>query len=145
MHLRIQRGSGVPISRQIDAQIRAQILSGVLRTEQPLPSVRQLARELAVNVNTIVRVYEKLAAEGLIEMRHGEGSYVTPQALAPDPQRLAAHQEELAGEFDGLVRRGRMLGLNANDLRRLLSESLQRVRKETSPAQLDSRKRGDSV
>lgn len=140
MHLRIQRGSGIPISRQIDAQIRAQILSGVLRPEQPLPSVRQLARELAVNVNTVVRVYEKLAAEGLVDMRHGDGTYVTSQALAPDPKRLADHRAELAGEFDGLVRRGRMLGLNARDLRRLFAESLQRVQRDVLPTHLDSRK-----
>lgn len=140
MHVRIQRGSGVPISRQIDAQIRAQILSGGLRAQQPLPSVRQLARELAVNVNTVVRVYEKLAAEGLIEMRHGEGTFVAPQASTPNPRQLAAHCEELADEFDGLVRRGTMLGLGPQDLRRLLSESLQRVRKEASSTPLDSRK-----
>ena len=77
MFLRVQRGAAVPISRQIEGQIRAQILSGTVAAEDQLPSVRQLARELAVNVNTVLRVYERLAADGLIELRHGDGTYVT--------------------------------------------------------------------
>ena len=65
LYIRIERSSSAPISKQIAEQIRSQCLSGVLKPKQCLPSVRQLARELAVNVNTIVRVYERLASEGL--------------------------------------------------------------------------------
>ncbi|MGH7941755.1 MAG: GntR family transcriptional regulator, partial [Limisphaerales bacterium] len=53
MYIRIEKGASAPISRQIAEQIRAQCLSGILKGGDCLPSVRQLARELAVNVNTV--------------------------------------------------------------------------------------------
>ncbi|MEN6493757.1 MAG: GntR family transcriptional regulator [Thermoguttaceae bacterium] len=131
MFIRIQRGSSVPISRQIDAQIRAQILSGSLRPKDQLPSVRQLARELAVNVNTIFRVYERLAAEGLVELRHGDGTYVAPLRGAVSSQ-LAERRREFAREFDALVRRGVMLGLTAEEMSEQLAEAMRRVEQDAS-------------
>jgi DNA-binding transcriptional regulator YhcF (GntR family) len=127
MFLRIQRGAAVPISRQIEGQIRAQILSGTLAAEDQLPSVRQLARELAVNVNTVLRVYERLAADGLIELRHGDGTYVTRRAKAGVSAQLAQRKRELAQDFDALVRRGLMLGIAADELGEMVAESLERT------------------
>ena len=60
MFLRIEKGSAVPISRQIAEQIATLCASGSLTAGERLPSVRELARELAVNQNTILRVYERL-------------------------------------------------------------------------------------
>jgi len=77
MFIRIETTSGVPITRQIMDQIRAHCAAGALTAGDRLPSVRVLARELAVNQNTILRVYERLTAEGLLERRHGDGTYVT--------------------------------------------------------------------
>jgi GntR family transcriptional regulator len=65
MFLRIEKGSAVPISRQIAEQIATLCASGSLQPGDRLPSVRELARELAVNQNTILRVYERLVGEGL--------------------------------------------------------------------------------
>jgi len=128
MLIRIERGSSVPVSRQIDAQVRAQILAGTLPAETPLPSVRQLARELAVNVNTVVRVYERLAAEGLVEMRHGDGTYVLPLRRGTTAAQLAEHHQEFQQELDTLTRRGLMLGIGERELGRLFAESVKRVR-----------------
>ena len=64
MFLRIEKGSAVPISRQIAEQIATLCASGTLRPGERLPSVRELARELAVNQNTILRVYERLVRRG---------------------------------------------------------------------------------
>ena len=64
MQIRVETSSGMPITRQIAAQIRAQCASGSLKPGERLPSVRALAAELAVNQNTILRVYERLTAEG---------------------------------------------------------------------------------
>src|ERR1035438_2077475 len=94
MYIRIEKGASAPISRQIAEQIRAQCLSGALKEGDCLPSVRQLARELAVNVNTILRVYERLAADGWIVMRHGEGTFVQP----PSPRPKTAGELNLAHE-----------------------------------------------
>lgn len=132
MLIRVRRGSSVPVSRQIDDQIRSQVLSGGLARGDQLPSVRQLARDLAVNVTTVVRVYDRLAAEGLIEMRHGEGTFVTyaPRGAAGRALGFAEECREFSLELDTLIRRGLMLGLQESLFPKLLRDSLSRVRKD---------------
>jgi GntR family transcriptional regulator len=132
MFVRIQRGSSVPISRQIDAQIRAQILAGTLRPTDQLPSVRQLARELTVNVNTVFRVYERLSADGLIELRQGDGTYVAQRRKSAISAQLAERRSEFSRELDALVRRALMLGVTAADLPKWLRESIERVQRDAS-------------
>ena len=80
----------MPITRQIAAQIRAQCASGAIKPGDRLPSVRALAAELAVNQNTILRVYERLTAEGLLERRHGDGTFVADRI--PTGQMKAQRQ-----------------------------------------------------
>ena len=140
MFLRIQRGSSVPVSRQIDAQIRGQILSGALKPEDQLPSVRELARDLGVNVNTVFRVYERLAGEGLVELRHGDGTYVSSCGKNTVAAQLSERRAEFDDELDGLVRRGMMLGLSPTELSRLLVKSVQRVGQEKSTSKPRSKK-----
>lgn len=122
MYIRVEKGVSTPISRQITEQIRAQCLAGLLKPGQCLPSVRHLARELVVNVNTVVRVYERLAAEGLVEMRHGEGTFVLPPSKATEvAEELEQQREQLAREFQAAVRRALLLGLTVPELRRMLT------------------------
>ena len=96
MFLRIEKGSAVPISRQIADQIATLCAPGGVQPGERLPSVRELARELAVNQNTVLRVYERLCGEGLLEMRHGQGTFVagrtskTPLAVASRAARRRA-------------------------------------------------------
>lgn len=123
MFLRIERGSSIPVSRQIAEQIRAQCLSGVVKPGDPLPSVRQLAQQLAVNVNTIFRVYERLAADRLIEMRHGDGTYVLPPPAAAN-QKLNEQCAQYKREFSALVRRGLLLGFESAELRRMVTAAV---------------------
>lgn len=136
MYIRIERGSSAPISRQIAEQIRAQCLAGVLKPGRCLPSVRQLASEIAVNVNTIVRVYERLAAEGLVELRHGEGTFVLPPTKASSSAlELKEQREQFRREFDAVVRHGLLLGLTTLELRGMLtvaaSEAKSMILKQT--------------
>jgi GntR family transcriptional regulator len=133
MYIRIERGVSAPISRQIAEQIRAQCLAGGLKAGQCLPSVRQLARELVVNVNTVVRVYERLAAEGLIEMRHGDGTFVLPPPTSTGgAAELKNHREQFSREFQGIVRRGLLAGLTLPELRRMLTEAVTDAREQIS-------------
>ena len=127
MFVRIERDSSVPISRQLADQIRAQCLSGTLAAGTRIPSVRQLARDLAVNQNTVLRVYERLTAEKLLVVRHGDGTCVSD---AVPKWRLKRQRERLAEEWERLVHEGRMLGLTDDELRNLFDESL----KNNSPA-----------
>jgi DNA-binding transcriptional regulator YhcF (GntR family) len=120
MFLRIEKGSAMPISRQIADQIATQCVSGGLRPGERLPSVRELARELAVNQNTVLRVYERLCGEGLLEMRHGQGTFV---AVAASPGRLAMHRARLFHELRQIARQGIGLGLSTEELHGLLAEA----------------------
>lgn len=133
MFVRIERGVSTPISRQIAEQIRAQLLAGTLEPGQALPSVRQLAKDLVVNVNTVVRVYERLAAEGLVEMRHGEGTFVLPPA---DKRHVATgldqQRQQFSRDFQAVIRRGLMLGIPPAELRRLLTSTVSSARVEIS-------------
>src|SRR5258708_10339957 len=66
---------------QIMAQIKTNIAMGRLLPEDPLPSVRQLAVDLAVNPNTIARAYRDLEFEGIIYKRHGQVTFVSSQGV----------------------------------------------------------------
>ena len=132
MFLRIERGSAVPVSRQIAAQIRALCCAGTLTPGEQLPSVRQLARELTVNQNTVLRVYERLTADGLLQMRHGQGTFV---AKRPSARGVRDQRKNFTDEWKQLIRQGRMLGLSEDDLRNLLETTLT----EPMPAQGESR------
>jgi len=131
MFIRVESSSGVPITRQITDQIRSHCASGTLLAGDRLPSVRQLAKELLVNQNTILRVYERLTTEGLLERRHGDGTYVA-QSL---PRGLAKAQRDLlAQEVDRLVHRVLDLGIDADDIHELFDESLARLAKQREAA-----------
>ncbi len=119
MFIRIEKASGVPISRQIADQVRAQVLAGTVESGHKMLSIRELARELAVNQNTVLRVYERLTAEGLLERRHGNGTYVR---YRPGSARLKRQRKQFADEMAQLVRRGLMLGLDSEQLRSMLDE-----------------------
>ncbi|MEX0585009.1 MAG: GntR family transcriptional regulator [Pirellulales bacterium] len=129
MLIRIQRGSAVPISRQISEQIRAQCLSGTLRPGTPLPSVRQLAAQLAVNVNTVFRVYERLASDGVLEMRQGEGTFAAPpQPPAESDKQRNAERAQFTQELASLVERGLLWGFSPNELKHLVTAAARNAR-----------------
>jgi GntR family transcriptional regulator len=83
MFIRLEPSSAVPVYRQIVDQIKYQVASGMLRSGDRLPSVRELARRLPANQNTILKAYELLTHEGLLDRRQGDGTFVTdtPSAL----------------------------------------------------------------
>jgi len=127
MLLRIEKGSAVPISRQITGQIAMLCASGKLQAGERLPSVRELARELAVNQNTILRVYERLVSDGLLEMRHGQGTFVAKDAPASS---LAVHRKRLIEELRQLARQGISLGLSSDAIHGLLATALEQLQGE---------------
>lgn len=124
MFLRIERGAGAPISRQIADQIRAQCLSGTLVPGTRLPSVRQVAQELTVNQNTVLRVYEKLVAERLLEMRHGDGTFVADRLPAG---RLKGERGKFVEEFEQMVHQGALLGVSRPEMESLLDSAWKRA------------------
>ena len=75
--IRIEPSSSVPIYRQIIDQIRYQAATGMLREGDKVPSVRELAAKLAVNQNTILKVYNELCRENVLRIERGDGTYVS--------------------------------------------------------------------
>ena len=76
MHIFIDNKSGMPIYDQICTQFRGLILAGEIQADQPLPSIRGLAKDLRISVITTKRAYEELEKEGLIYTLPGKGSFV---------------------------------------------------------------------
>ncbi len=129
MRIRVETSSGMPITRQIAAQIRAQCASGALQPGQRLPSVRALALELAVNQNTILRVYERLTAEGLLQRRHGDGTFVADRV--PTGQ-MKAQRQLLRQEIARVAELAKTLGVDAEELCQLLDEVIKSSRQRVS-------------
>ena len=77
MDIIISNSCSEPIYRQISQQIKKQILSGSLRDEEMLPSIRLLAKELQVSVITTKKAYEELENEGVVVSVHGKGFFVS--------------------------------------------------------------------
>ena len=82
--------SGVPAYRQIIDQVLGAIASATLHGGDQLPTVRQLAVDLSINPNTVVRAYLELEREGLVSKRRGAGTYVSATARSmAGPYRLS--------------------------------------------------------
>ena len=94
MTILIDPHSGAPIYDQICRQIRDAILSGALAAEQPLPSIRNLARDLRISVITTKRAYEELEREGLIYTVPGVGCFVARQSAQLRQEQLLRQMEE---------------------------------------------------
>ena len=81
MNILIDNKSGTPIYDQIYSQIKSQIISGALKQDELLPSIRGLAKDLRISFITTKRAYEELEREGFIYTLPAKGCYVAPQNI----------------------------------------------------------------
>src|SRR5438309_12111908 len=79
--LKLDLHSGVPVYRQIIDQVRGGMASGSLVVGDQLPTVRQLAVDLAINPNTVARAYRELELGGLLETHQGTGTFISAQKI----------------------------------------------------------------
>ena len=79
MQIFINNKSGDPIYDQIYSQIKSQIISGALKEDEPLPSIRSLAKDLGISVITTKRAYDELENSGFIYTVAGKGCFVAPK------------------------------------------------------------------
>lgn len=100
-----------PIYEQIVDTFKKHILAGIMEPGQKMPSVRELASQLAINPNTIQRAYRELEAEGYIVSVRGKGSFVSETADAGE-----AHKAELLAQFDDVVAELQSLGVSVDSL-----------------------------
>jgi GntR family transcriptional regulator len=117
----IHPSSGVPIYRQLMDQLRAAIAQGRLPAGSLVPSVRQLAEELEVNMMTVSKAYARLEAEGVLERDRGVGMRV--KAASPSGT-VAQRQAELRPLAEQLVARGWQLQLTDEQVLQLVQRVL---------------------
>ncbi|MGA8937826.1 MAG: GntR family transcriptional regulator [Acidobacteriaceae bacterium] len=103
-----------PIYRQLRGRVVDMILDGLLKEGDPLPSVRNVAAENRVNPLTVLKGYQQLVDEGLVETRRGRGMFINNGAR--DTLLHAERQKFLAEEWPRLYATIQRLGLNATDL-----------------------------
>lgn len=102
-----------PLFEQIAASVRAAIANGDVREGERLPTARDAADSLNINIHTVLKAYQTLRDEGLIELRRGRGAVVL--ASKPSDVRLATLARELLVE-------AKTLGIDATELGRRISE-----------------------
>ena len=102
MEIIISSNTGKPIYEQITSQIKAMIMSGELKTGDPIPSMRALAKSIHVSVITVQKAYEDLQRDGFIETRVGRGSFVAArnkEFYQEEQQRRAEEHLQAAADI----------------------------------------------
>lgn len=97
--LRLDPTSGVPVYRQLIDQVLVAKASGVLRPGEQLPTVRQLAVDLSINPNTVIRAYKELEIRGILTTQQGMGTFITRQEIRPDEAARQRRLTQMVGEF----------------------------------------------
>jgi GntR family transcriptional regulator len=121
MLFRSNPSSGVPIYLQLMEQVKHGVETGALRPGDQLPGIRPLAEELVINPNTVAKAYRELEHEGVIELRHGAGAFVSPNAGAKKvTEKLRAGQTIVAAAIERLHARG----ITDDEIRRLIEAEL---------------------
>jgi GntR family transcriptional regulator len=90
--------SGVPVYRQIVDQVRGAVAAGNLSAGVQLPTVRQLAVDLEINPNTVVRAYRELEYDGLLETHQGTGTFIGDQKLHRPADERQRQLEQIASD-----------------------------------------------
>jgi GntR family transcriptional regulator len=125
--LRVDPSGGGPVFQQIVDHVKREIATGRLKPDERLPSVRDLAKELVINPNTIARAYQVLEAEGVTYSRRGAGTFIATrkfvvrveerrrrfreaiEAALADAFHLGLSEEEARKAFDAAMKRFRLV------------------------------------
>ncbi len=113
MLLRIDPASAVPLFEQLAASVRFDASRGAIRAGDRLPAARDVADSLDVNVHTVLRAYQELRDEGLVDLRRGRGAVVTDRV---------ANYSELGDAIPTLVATARQLGLGVHALTAMIRQ-----------------------
>lgn len=117
MKIIINSSSMVPIYEQIVDQVKAQIISGELKEDDNLPSVRTLSKELRISALTVKKAYDSLEQEGFTVTIHGKGTYV---AAVNKEMMMEEYRREVEEELTEVIRKAKRYGLPEEDIREML-------------------------
>jgi GntR family transcriptional regulator len=116
---RLDLHSGVPVYRQLIDQVTGGIATGTLATGEQLPTVRQVAVDLSINPNTVMRAYRELEIRGLLDTQQGTGTFISDRK----PKRGdAERQRQLAQLVGELVARAGAAGFTIEELQEQLND-----------------------
>jgi len=110
---RLDLRSGVPVYRQIIDRVMGGIAAGSLNSGDQLPTVRQLAVDLSINPNTVIRAYRELEIRGMLDTQQGTGTFISHQKVERDHAERQRRLNQLVGEF---VARAGSNGLTVEEL-----------------------------
>jgi GntR family transcriptional regulator len=116
--------SGVPVYRQLIDQVRSGMALGSLVAGDQLPTVRQMAVDLAINPNTVMRAYRELELSGLLETHQGTGTFISDKKVEKKSAERERQLGQMAGEF---AARAGAAGFTVEELIERLEELLPRA------------------
>ena len=120
--LQIDFRSGLPIYTQIVNQVQTQIVSGILKPGDQLPTVRALAEELRVNFNTIARAYRILDEARIISTQQGRGTYITE--IPPPNVSEKLRRETLEALTHRYISEAMRLDFSKSEIRQMVSDQI---------------------
>jgi GntR family transcriptional regulator len=132
MICRLHHASGVPIYLQLMEQVKYAIETGALRPGDQLPGIRKMAESLVINPNTVAKAYRELEHEGVIEVRHGSGAFISHSA---GHRKIALRIHRAQPVAQSAISQLLAMGLSAGEVRRLVEAQLL----EAAPTAADSR------
>ncbi|HTB84849.1 MAG TPA: GntR family transcriptional regulator [Candidatus Sulfotelmatobacter sp.] len=124
MQLHISTGDGVPIYLQIANQVKHLLASGRLAPGDEIPPIRVLAKQLLINPNTVARAYLELEREGVVQKRHGSGTYISD---AGSPLGRKERLKILSGRIDALLAEASNLRIEPAELMREISDRSRQI------------------
>ena len=130
---------GVPIYRQIVNQVKYLVASGLLRPGEELPPIRTLALQLKVTPNTIVKAYGELEISGVLQKRHGSGTFISearPQLAARERRRVIEQR------IDALLAEAHQLNFSAEDVLRMVRERKAAMDENVAEAAEENKEKG---
>jgi GntR family transcriptional regulator len=136
MRLRVDTGDPRPIWRQIEEGLLAAVATRALEPGAAVPSVRELARQLRVNPNTVAKVYQRLVEAEILETRRGEGTFV---AAAPSSVSARERQRRLAEAADRYAVTSAGLGSDASEALGAAEQALARHLPATAEPEAEER------
>lgn len=116
---RLDLQSGVPVYRQLIDQVLLAVASGLLTPGMQLPTVRQVAVDLSINPNTVVRAYRELELREILTTQQGTGTFISANKV---PQQEALRQQRLDQLVGDLVSRAAAEGFTLAEIRQWLDE-----------------------
>ena len=123
---RLDASSGVPFYRQIIDQVLLAIADGRLKPGTQLPTVRQLAVDLSVNLNTVAKAYREMEIRGIVETQQGTGTFI---ASRPSEGKSREKKKALSALVDRFLANGEAMGIPMTDLVEAVVERAESARR----------------